>query len=605
MFIQAGVLCKWTTDSQRFLLEYLDTINNSPSHIYHSALPLCPSSSWFSKFCNEDLSLQVKVVQGLPAEWGLCSRTVSLDAIPYTLSYCKNTIAVGLRQGDIIIFNSITGSQTAIFSGHTDEVSSLVFSSDGTSLVSGGHDGTVKLWDVQTGGVIRTFSGHSSWVYSVSISADSTMIGSGSDKKTIHLWDIQTGECHHIIKQQASVVYVCFSPTDPQYLLSQSGGKIWQWDTNINQITPICDGSGVAFSPDGTQFVLSNEEVVTVQNSNSRAIVAEFHVASVNANCCCFSSDGRLVAVASGHTAYIWNITGSSPHLIETLIGHTYHITSIVFSSPSSLISVSIDQSVKFWQIGVPSTDPVETDSMSTPITSAPIESITLQAKDGVAISSDSDGVVRIWDTLTGICKTSFQTPAKGSCCRDIRLIDGRLILVWHADKKIHIWDLEGGEVLKIVGAPTYELDDLRITGDGSKIFSMLLGSIQVWSRLTGGRLDRIDTGWLSSRKPLTVDGSRVWIYDSHFGYHGWDFGTKGSPPVQLSNTPPDNFHLTGTMWWDNSWYRIKDTVTGKVIFELSGRFANPTVVQCDGFYLAAGYHTGEVLILDLNYLSL
>jgi WD40 repeat protein len=118
------------------------------------------------------------------------------------LSYHNNSIAVGSEPGDIIILNAITGSQTAVLSGHTDEVNCLTFSSDGTSLVSGSDDCTVKLWDVQTGGVVKTFSGHTDWVWSVSISADCTIIASGSSDNTICLWNIQTGECQHVIRQQ-------------------------------------------------------------------------------------------------------------------------------------------------------------------------------------------------------------------------------------------------------------------------------------------------------------------------------------------------------------------------------------------------------------------
>jgi WD40 repeat protein len=158
--IQAGVLCKWTNDAQRFLLEHFDTIHDSPSQIYHSALPFCPSSSWLHKYYGAELLNGVKIVRGLPAEWGTCSRTVASRFQPLAISYWNNTVAVGLSSGDIHYLNAITGSQAAVLSGHSDWVRSVTFSSDGVLLASGSDDKTIKLWDVQTGGIIKTFSGH-------------------------------------------------------------------------------------------------------------------------------------------------------------------------------------------------------------------------------------------------------------------------------------------------------------------------------------------------------------------------------------------------------------------------------------------------------------
>ena len=42
--------------------------------------------------------------------------------------------------------------------------------------------------------------------------------------------------------------------------------------------------------------------------------------------------------------------------------------------------------------------------------------------------------------------------------------------------------------------------------------------------------------------------------------------------------------------------------VTGKVVFQLTGRFAKPVDVQWDSRYLVAGYKSGEVLILNFNH---
>jgi WD40 repeat protein len=600
MIFQAGIVSKWTNDSQRFLLEHFDTINNSPSHIYHSALPFSPSSSWLQECYSAELSLMVKVVKGLPAEWGMCSRTIMLNSLTWTLSYHNNSIAVGSGPGDIIIFNAITGSQTAVLSEHTGEVCCVTFSSDGTSLVSGSCDYTVKLWDVQTGGVVKTFSGHTSWVQSVSISAKCTIIASGSSDDTIRLWNIQTGGCQHVIRQEDIVWHISFSPTDPEHLISKCDDKLWQWDTNGHQTKPPFDGSCIAFSSDGTQFVSCYGSVVTVQNSDSGVIVAKFQAASSGAQCCCFSPDDRLVAVAGGNTTYIWDITSSSPHLVETFIGHIDYITSLVFSSPTTLISASRDKSVKFWQIRAPSMDLVVTGLGSASPTPAPIRSITLQAKDGITITVDSDGMVKTWDISTGLCKASFQTPAKGFKKSDAQLINGRLIFVWSLEQKIHIWDAEkGGPPLEGNGHSV--LEDLRISGDGSRVFSLDESNFYAYSVQTG-EVDKVEIEYSKSVGSLIIDGSKVWAHWPQSKYQGWDFGTPGSSTVQLSNIPT---FPNDRMLWNPGQTEIKSAATGQVVFQLPERFENPVDVQCDGFYLVAGYRSGEILIVDLRAILL
>jgi WD40 repeat protein len=188
IIVQVGVSCKWTNDTQHLLLEHFDTIHNSPSQIYHSALQLCPSSSWLYGCYS---AKHPKVVKGLLAKWETCSRLIPLKSYPNRLSYWNNIIAVGMQYGDITILDAVTGGWAATLSGHTGWVSSVTFSSDGTLIVSGGEDKTVRLWDVQTGGAINTYNGHTKRVGSVSISMDCTRIASGSDDGIVYLWDIQ------------------------------------------------------------------------------------------------------------------------------------------------------------------------------------------------------------------------------------------------------------------------------------------------------------------------------------------------------------------------------------------------------------------------------
>ena len=594
IIIQAGISCKWTNDSQRFLLEHLDTINNSPSHIYHSALPFSPPSTWLQEYYGSELSQEVRVVKGLPAEWGICSRTVSLGSAIYEISCWNNTLAIGYGYQNIIILDATTGSQTAILLGHTGRVWSVSFLSDGRSLVSGSDDKTVKLWDMQTGGAIRTFSGHTELVCSVSISVDGVTIASGSFDKTIRLWNTQTGECCCIIEQPEKVYLVRFSPKNPQHFLSGADLKVWQWNTSGHQVGPTLDGNHFDLSPDGTQLISYCWGMATIQNPSSGAVKAEFQVIGPKAGYSHFSPDGKMVAIAVGSAICVWNITNSEPQLVGTFIGHADDISYLVFSSPSSIVSVSYDQSVKFWKIGDQSTALVGTDPSS-----ATIMSITIQAKDNISITSDSKGVVKIWDILTGVCKASFQTPAEGADKRDVQMINGSLVLAWHTDEMIKIWDVEKDELLLTTDGPTH-FEDIKISEDGSRVFSIGARVIQAQSMTTGEILGKAGIKFIDrDTASLTVNGSRVWVDYINAESQVWDFGAPDSPPVQLPNIPLYIHHPNGSMQWNTSLSCVEEKATGKVVFWLSKRYGKPVNVQWNSQYLVASFMSGEVLVLD------
>ena len=585
-------------------------ISNSPSEIYYYALPFSPSSSWLHECYSPELLQRVKVVKGLQAKWGTCSCTVFLNGNSWSLACWKDLVAVGLHSGDITILDTITGICISALSSHTKGVHSLAFSLDGIFLVSGSDDQTVILWDIQTGGVIKTFYGHTSTVYSVSISPDCTTIASGSLDHTIHLWDTQSGECHRVIHgHNHCVSSVSFSPTNSQLLVSASmDGTVRQWNINGHQIGSTYEGNDIVFSSDGSCFISWKQwgTVATAWDFNSGGVVAEFQLPDGRLRCCCFSPDGKFMAGGIDHTIYIWNITGPAPCLVETLTGHTDNISSLVFSS--SLISSSKDKSVKFWQTNASPLDLVTPDSEPTLVASARIKSVSLQTTNGIAISSDEAGVVKTWDILTGLCKASFQTPARDCTYRDAWLKEDRLVFVWLEDEdgKIHFWDLENGEPLQILGLQsTHWPMDFRISPDGSKVFLLYLECIQALSIWTGQVVGEVTLKGIPLKDSLIVDGSRVWVCFEDLQTQGWDFGFPGSTPVPLPNSPPDRPHLLfiGTEWQEISPSRVEDTDTRKEVFQLSGRYAKPYVARLDGHCLVTGYRSGEVLILDFNHM--
>ena len=547
-------------------------------------------------------------MRGLAVKWGARFRAITIEEFPASLACWGDAIAAGCASGKIMILNRITGSQVATLSGHSGMVISFAFSSDGTSLVSGSIDKTIKLWDMQTGGVVKTFCGHTNQVNYVSISADCTTIGSQC-QNAIHLWNIQTGECYCTIGQQDRVKYIIFSPMDPRHIIPIPGDNPWQWNIDGHQFDPEYNHYRIVFSPNGAWFVSYEQGTFMLQTSDSGEIVARFNVTNWfygDPSCFCFSPNSKLIAIGDKNITKVWDITGSDPHLVETFVGHTSIIIALAFSSSSSIVSSSNDGSVGFWQISVQSTDPVITNSKSTPLASVQIKSITLQANDGITISLD--GVVRTWNISTGHCKTSFQTPAKDTYWSDVRLIDGLLILVWVKGQKIHIWDVEEGKPIQTIDAeqPTSTVDkgwgvkDLRISGDGSKVFCMYPCTIQAWSIWTGEAVIGVNYDFYNLQKSLIVDGSRLWAHSNVF-VKGWDFGVAGPLPVEVQDWP--TIQINDTKVWDINLSGVRDTVSGDTFFQLGGRLAQPADVQLDGWYLAVRYPFGEMLILDFNHM--
>ncbi|MDB5601777.1 MAG: hypothetical protein JWN71_3821 [Xanthobacteraceae bacterium] len=170
-------------------------------------------------------------------------------------SYDIRTIPKGFDTA-LRIWDVASGKQLRTLNGHTNQIQSVVFSRDGSRIVSGSSDHTVKLWDAATGNVIRTFTGHASNVHAVNISPDGTRLLSASRDKTIKLWDVASGRVLRTFEGNASEVSsAVFSPDGKRVMSAGYDGTVRVWDLETGgllvSLLGTTSGEWLAITPEG------------------------------------------------------------------------------------------------------------------------------------------------------------------------------------------------------------------------------------------------------------------------------------------------------------------------------------------------------------------
>ena len=147
----------------------------------------------------------------------------------------------------------------AILPGHADRVTGLVFSGDGSVLVSAGdhRDRTTRVWDTQSWTEVASFDGYPSW-RALATSVDGSMVAVGF-YDTLTVWDVEAGiEAGTMSLGDSYASAVAFDPATGMLVVATSGPELGVLLWNVatwQQVHAFGDHTtgveDIAMSPDG------------------------------------------------------------------------------------------------------------------------------------------------------------------------------------------------------------------------------------------------------------------------------------------------------------------------------------------------------------------
>jgi WD40 repeat protein len=313
-----------------------------------------------------------------------------------------------LKQWIVNLDATAKPTQLRALTGHTDTVSSIVFSPDGRSLISGSIDKTIRIWDSWTGQELRKIDGHTGGVNAVAVSADGKVIVSGSFDTTVKLWGADTGVLLKTLGDSHSQILgvavsgdgttvvsgseggsarVGYSYVDAGSLRMTTGkaGAVWSVAVSKDGQTVIAGFdlgsltvSDTAVGPDET--VGRERQVIAVPgggiwsvgiSDDARLIIAASESGSVTlwatdtglpirtlqpgrscgALCAALSSDGRTAAAGwMDGVIKVWDVeTGRELLMLQA---HTAAVWSVALGPDGrTLASASADKSIKLWNV--------------------------------------------------------------------------------------------------------------------------------------------------------------------------------------------------------------------------------------------------------------
>jgi WD40 repeat protein/uncharacterized caspase-like protein len=228
-------------------------------------------------------------------------------------------LASASNSGEIKLWDPNTGRELFHKAYPDERFHTLAFSRDGKWLAAAGTGQTIRLLDVSTK-VSRNLTGHTGEITSVVFASDSSVISSSTDK-TIKIWDVSSASVKTLGPFADDVNAVAVSPDASTLAAGMANAKLALFDlfSDSNQPRTLSGHSGevfsLAFSADGRWLASGgSDQSVRMWDSKTGSQTRVLAGGTGEINGLDFSSDSRSLVSASGDGSMIvWQVETGAP----------------------------------------------------------------------------------------------------------------------------------------------------------------------------------------------------------------------------------------------------------------------------------------------------
>ena len=528
------------------------------------------------------------------------------------------TLATGGDWPDrsIRVWDTATGAHKQTLDVIAFDGRSLAYSPDGKMLVGATYDKKVRLWNAVTGTPILTLEGHTSSITSVAISPDGRTLASGSQDETVRVWDVGTGQQKFkLTAHKNNVTDVAFSPDGRMLASSSLDSRVRLWDATTGDLQRslgwhIGSIDCVAFSSDSRMLASGGEDsAVRLWDVMTGALERTIEGHSSSVKSLAFSPVGQTLASGSwDSTIRMWNtVTGNHRRTIE---GHTGVIRSIAFSPDGH--SIASGNGNPFPWIANNHIRILDTLTGGLQQTLETLDHPWIQSvaysPDGRILASGGGRDIQLWDVATGAQNLTLKGHRRSVYGLAFNT-DGLTLASASDDKTVRLWDALTGTNVFTLNGHTIRVNSVAFSPNGRTLAS---GSddhtIRLWDTVTGEHLvtlrgHRDDVEGLAfstdGRTLASGNGSKIHLWDTATHTILRTFEGHGGQVKSIA------FSLDGRSLFGGSWQTVHmwDLMTGgrKRILRGHKDWVNSLSLSPDGSILASGSGDGTILLWEFN----